>query len=83
VGLWSVSLVCLKGMGQWSGDPACLWIAGFSGCRGTVPVEIMQACAGMRGMSRWNRDGVHVDRGFGRPWGHGLAEQRSCRPVQT
>jgi hypothetical protein len=38
VGLWSVGLVCLKGTGWRSGDPACL--------------EIVQACAGVRGTAQ-------------------------------
>jgi hypothetical protein len=32
----------------------CLWIAGLAGFRGMVPVEIVQACAGMKGMA-WRR----------------------------
>jgi hypothetical protein len=47
-GLWSMGLVCLKGMGQQSGDLACLWIASLAGFRDMVPVEITQACAGMK-----------------------------------
>jgi hypothetical protein len=31
VGLWSMGLACLKGAGQWSGDPECLWIPGLTG----------------------------------------------------
>jgi hypothetical protein len=45
--------VCLMGMGQQSGDPACLWIASFAGFRGTFPVEIVQACEGVRGAAQW------------------------------
>jgi hypothetical protein len=52
-GLWSVGLVCLKGTGQQSGDPECLWIACLVGFRGIVPMEIMQACAGVRGTAQW------------------------------
>jgi hypothetical protein len=26
--------VCLKGIGQWSGDPVCLWIPGLTGLEG-------------------------------------------------
>jgi hypothetical protein len=48
-----MGLACLKGMGRWSGDPVCLWIAGSAGFRGMVPVEILQACAGMRGAAQW------------------------------
>jgi hypothetical protein len=51
-GLWSMGLACLKGAGQKSGDPVCLWIAGLAGFRGTVPVEIVQACAGLRGAAQ-------------------------------
>jgi hypothetical protein len=43
-----MGLVCLKGMGQQSGDLACLWIASLAGFRDMVPVEITQACAGMK-----------------------------------
>jgi hypothetical protein len=52
VGLWSMGLACLKGMGWQSGDPAFLWIAGLAGFRDMVPVEILQACAGVRGAAQ-------------------------------
>jgi hypothetical protein len=52
VELWSIGLACLKGVGQKSGDPACLWIASLAGFKGTFPVEIVQACAGMRGVAQ-------------------------------
>jgi hypothetical protein len=48
-----MGLVCLKGMSWQSGDPACLWIAGLAGFRGTFPVEIVQDCAGVRGAAQW------------------------------
>jgi hypothetical protein len=68
-GLWSMHLVCLKGAGQWSGDPACLWIAGLAGFRGTIPAEIVQACAGLR---VWWVEVMNICGSWlGRPWGHG------------
>jgi hypothetical protein len=48
-----VGLACLKGTGQRSGDCWCLWIAGLAGFRRTVPAEIVQACAGVRGAAWW------------------------------
>jgi hypothetical protein len=36
VGLWSVGLACLKGTGQLSRDPACLWIPGLTDLGGTI-----------------------------------------------
>jgi hypothetical protein len=39
VGLWSVSLACLKDTGQQSGDPACLWIPGLTGLEGHGAAE--------------------------------------------
>jgi hypothetical protein len=52
VGLWSMGLVFLKGARRWSGDPACLWIAGLAGFRGTILEEIMQTFAGVRGTAQ-------------------------------
>jgi hypothetical protein len=49
VGLWSIGLKCLKGAGQWSGHPVCVWIASLAVFKGMVPEEIMQACAWVRG----------------------------------
>jgi hypothetical protein len=69
VGLWSVGLTCLKGVGQWSGDPVCLWIAGLADFRGTIPTEILQACAGMRG--RQHSKDLHL-------WIPGLAGLRGA-----
>jgi hypothetical protein len=43
-----MGLVFLKGVGQESGDPVCLWIADLVDFRGTDPAEILQACAAMR-----------------------------------
>jgi hypothetical protein len=43
-----VGLVCLKDLSQWSGDPACLWMARLAGFRGKVLAEIVQAYAGVR-----------------------------------
>jgi hypothetical protein len=46
-------LACLKCSGRLYGDPACLWIARLAGFKGTVLVQIMQACAGMRDAAQW------------------------------
>jgi hypothetical protein len=81
-GLWGMGLACLKGMGQQSGDPACLWIASLAGFRGMVP-EIMQPCAGLGGASQWNGDCVCVDCWDGKPWWCGPVQKGSCRPVQA
>jgi hypothetical protein len=75
--------VCLKGVGQQSGDSECLWIASLASFRGTVLEEIVQACAGLGGMAQQNGDHLCVDHGLGKPEGCGPAEQRSLRPVQA
>jgi hypothetical protein len=49
-------MVCLKDVGQRIGDHACLWIAGLTGFRGMVLVEIMQTCAGIRGTGSQSGD---------------------------
>jgi hypothetical protein len=94
--LWSVVLMCLKGAGQWSGDPACLWIASLAGFRGTVLAEIEWVCAGVRGVVQgrswrpvqaWGYGPAEImnvcGSRLGRAWGHGLAQRSSSRPVQT
>jgi hypothetical protein len=49
--------VYLKGSGQQSGDPECLWIPGLTG---------------LRGMAQQNRDCAYVGPGLGKPWGAGF-----------
>jgi hypothetical protein len=97
VGLWSMGLACLKGTGQRSGDPACLWIPGLTGL-GSSPeeqrscmcgslawqalgaqacrVNIVQGCAGFRGVAQRNGDHACLYLWWGRPWGCGPAKQR-------
>jgi hypothetical protein len=74
-----MGLECLKGTGQWSGDPACLWIPGLTGLQGwTSRTEIMHVwvpgLAGLKGAGL--QTGYCA--GLCRPGGHGPVERRSC-----
>jgi hypothetical protein len=80
----------LGDMAQWNGDCACVDIQ-HGRLEGIArqsrdhagPMEwiSVQACAGLGGMAQQNLDHECVDHRCGRPWGHGPAEWRSCRPV--
>jgi hypothetical protein len=48
VGFWSVGLTCLKGVGWWSGDPACQWIPGLTSLGGSVQQNGDHGCVGPR-----------------------------------
>jgi hypothetical protein len=45
--------------------------------------ELLQDCAGLAVVAQKNRDYACLHLQCGSPWGHGLAEQRSCRAVQA
>jgi hypothetical protein len=108
VDLWSVGLAFLKGAGQQSGNPVCLWIPGLTGLVGVsvqqngdrvcvgggspvwqglgaqgCGVNIVQGCACLGDMAQWNGDHTCLYLWCSRPWGSGLADQRSCRAVQS
>jgi hypothetical protein len=46
-------------------------------------VNIVQGCASLGVEAQWNRDSACLYLWHGRPWGHVLAKQRSCRAVQA
>jgi hypothetical protein len=73
-----VGLACLKGVGQWSGDCACLWIASLASFRDMVLVEILQACEGMWGAVGQSRDCA----GLCRPEGCGQ-QSRDCASLRS
>jgi hypothetical protein len=84
-----MGLECLKGTGQWSGDPACLWIPGLNGLGGAVQQNGDPQLGRLRGTGLWSRYCAGLCRpgghraGLCRPWEHGLAEQRLSRAVQA
>jgi hypothetical protein len=96
VGLWSMGLVCLKGTGQWNGDPACVWIPGLTGLEALAAEWRLWVCGSLAlqalGVQACKVNIVQGCAGLGgmagkaevcKAGGHSPAKQSSCRVVQA
>jgi hypothetical protein len=68
-----MGLACLKGAGQWSGDPVCLWIPSLTGLGGVAQQNRDHVCGSLAWQALGDRLAEWI---LCRPGGHGPVEWR-------